>query len=410
MQSSIPVQVLAAAIALLAAPLFADLALSIVGNLLRTRKASAAGDGVKADAVRLAVVIPAHDEAAMIARTVRSLIAAGCAPYRENGENGAEAWTVPAMVVAHNCSDATAALAQDAGARALILNNPRMRGKGAALRFGFEAARVAGANAFLVVDADSIASPNLIAATCAALASGADATQCRYELEKPSAGPFPPLARLRVMAFRGINVLRARGRAALGFSAGVFGNGFAVTAQTLERVPFSADSICEDIEYHVKLVCAGLRVQWIEEAAVHAPLSAPGSAQASQEARWEGGRFHVATRATVPLVSAGLHGKWRAWGALAESWSLPLSRGMVALLLTLVLPIHWLHVFALLCALIACLYVLQAALLGGDAGRDLAALAVAPMHVAWKLAITPLVLRQSRKRAEWARTRREAQP
>jgi hypothetical protein len=53
-------------------------------------------------------------------------------------------------------------------------------------------------------------------------------------------------------------------------------------------------------------------------------------------------------------------------------------------------------------------YVLEAVFLGVEPWRDLAALAGAPLHILWKLAITPLVLRQSRRRAEWARTRREA--
>jgi len=48
-------------------------------------------------------------------------------------------------------------------------------------------------------------------------------------------------------------------------------------------------------------------------------------------------------------------------------------------------------------------------LLGDEPWRDLVALAGAPLHLLWKLAITPLVLRQSRVGAEWARTRREVQ-
>jgi hypothetical protein len=54
------------------------------------------------------------------------------------------------------------------------------------------------------------------------------------------------------------------------------------------------------------------------------------------------------------------------------------------------------------------MYVLTAALLGSEPARDLAALAMAPLYLAWKALITPLVLRQSRSRAEWARTKREA--
>ena len=397
LQSSIPAQLLAILMVLLALPLFFDLLVCIVGNLRRPRTLN----GTVGEEVRLAVVIPAHDEATMIARTVRSLLAAGCTVAEEAG--------VPVYVVAHNCTDATADVARSAGARVVELRNLKAQGKGAALRSGFEAAGRAGANAFLVVDADSIASTNLIAATRAAIEAGAEATQCRYELEMPATKGFHPMARLRVLAFRGINVLRARGRANLGFSAGLFGNGFCVTAATLERVPFQADSICEDIEYHIKLTCAGIPVSWVENATVLGPLSAPGAAQASQEARWEGGRFHVASRTLGSLVKATCGGNWRAVEMLAEAWSLPLSRGIMALVLCAFLAISWLHVFALVCTGIMILYVIEAAFLGPEPWLDLAALATAPVHIAWKAFITPMVLRQTRKRAAWARTRREAQ-
>jgi len=384
---------LAVAMALSATPLFFDLALCIAGNLFWPRRPG----GVRR-AISLAVVVPAHDEESMIARTVLSLKAAGS--------------TSAIFVVAHNCSDGTAKAATDAGAQVVELNNPKLRGKGAALRCGFAAALDAGANAVLVVDADSVVSSNLIAATRAMLEQGAEATQCRYELEIPGpgaqAGHAHPLARLRALAFRGMNVLRARGRAGLGFSTGLFGNGFALTAALLERVPFNANSIAEDVEYHTRLVEEGVQVYWTGDAFVHAHSPASSAAQATQEARWEGGRLHVASRATRRLLTALLHGHWRALETLADVWSLPLSRGILALLLTLFLAVHWLHVFALVCAAIALLYVVQAALLGNEPMRDLASLVAAPLYLIWKALITPLVLRQSRSRAEWARTKREA--
>jgi cellulose synthase/poly-beta-1,6-N-acetylglucosamine synthase-like glycosyltransferase len=385
---------LAVVMACFAAPLYFDLALCIGGNLFRARKPRAALNRT----IHLAVVVPAHDEESLIARTVRSLKASdpGTSVY----------------VVAHNCSDGTARLASEAGAFVVELNNRKERGKGAALRYGFAVAEGLGADAFLVVDADSVVSPNLITATREILEQGADACQCRYELELPADGTHEgrslPLARLRALAFRGMNVLRARGRAGFGFSTGLFGNGFALTASALERVPFNANSIAEDVEYHTKLVHAGVPVYWVENAFVHAHSPASGRAQATQEARWEGGRIGVASRATGRLGSALLRGKWRALEALADVWSLPLSRGIIALLLTLALAVHWLHVFALVCGAITVLYVLQAAMLGKEPVRDLGALALAPLYLAWKVLITPLVLRQSRSRAEWARTKREA--
>jgi len=385
----ISITVLAVAMALFATPLFLDLALCVAGNLFRARKPRSAN----AREIRLAVVVPAHEEELMIARTVLSLKAAGA------GER--------LYVVAHNCTDGTAKAAAAAGAQVLELSD-RRRAKSAALRHGFTVALNAGANALLVVDADSVVSANLLAATRAKLEQGAEATQCRYELEGPAAGAWHPLARLRALAFRGMNVLRARGRAGLGFSTGLFGNGFAVTAATLERVPFDVRSIAEDVEYHTRLVAAGVQVYWVDDAFVFAHSPASGRAQATQEARWEGGRLHVASRAMRRLLGALFSGRWQAAETLIDVWSLPLSRGILALLLTIFLAVHWLHVFALACAGITALYVLQAALLGPEPLRDLEALAVAPLYVVWKALITPLVLRQSRRRAGWARTKREA--
>jgi cellulose synthase/poly-beta-1,6-N-acetylglucosamine synthase-like glycosyltransferase len=203
-------------------------------------------------------------------------------------------------------------------------------------------------------------------------------------------------------------VLRAKGRAGLGFSTGIFGNGFALHAETLEQVPFDADSIVEDVEYHTKLVSAGIKVFWVGEAYVKAQPPNSREAQASQEARWEGGRVRVASRSTKRLLAAILHGKWRAIETLADVWSLPLSRGIIALVLTIALPVHWLHEFAIACAVITLFYVFEAAMLGQGPISDLIALASAPLYLFWKALITPLVLRQSRSRAEWARTHREA--
>jgi cellulose synthase/poly-beta-1,6-N-acetylglucosamine synthase-like glycosyltransferase len=390
----VSILVLAVVMAIFVTPLFFDLALCIAGNLFKARKPL----GASRRSVRLAVVVPAHDEESMIARTVRSLKAADS--------------NTSVYVVAHNCSDATATAAADAGAQVVELKNPKLRGKGAALRHGFAAALDGGANALLVVDADTVVSTNLIAATQEMLEQGAEVTQCRYELDlrvgEPHAGKVHPLSRLRAIAFRGMNVLRARGRAGLGFSTGLFGNGFALTAAALKRVPFDANSIAEDVEYHTRLVEEGLQVYWVGDAFVHAQSPVSSKAQATQEARWEGGRLRVASRATGGLVAAMLKGRWRAVETLFDVWSLPLSRGILALLLTLALPMHWLHVFALVCAAVAVLYVVESALLGDQPMRDLAAMAAAPLYLLWKALITPQVLLQSRSRAEWARTKREA--
>ncbi len=346
------ISILAVIMAGFATPLFLDLGLCLVGNFFAARKP---GPG-RLRTIRLAAVVPAHNEVAMVASTVRSL--------REASAD------IDIVVVAHNCSDATAQAATQAGAQVVELNNHKLRGKGAALRCGFDAAVAHGANAFLVVDADSLVSANLIGATRSMLEAGADACQCRYELAPPppwvNGGRLHPLARLRALAFRGMNVLRARGRAGLGLSTGLFGNGFALTAELLNRVPFNANTIAEDVEYHTKLVEKGIPVYWIDAEYVHACSPVSSAAQATQEARWEGGRLRVASRSTRRLLGAVRRGEWSALETLADVWSLPLSRGILAILLTIFLAVHWLHVFALVCTAIAVMYVIRVRFTGAS--------------------------------------------
>jgi hypothetical protein len=74
---------------------------------------------------RFSVVIPAHDEAEHIANAVLRI--------KEQIPNDAQV-----IVVADNCTDATAANALSAGAVVWERNDPERRGKGYALNFAWE--------------------------------------------------------------------------------------------------------------------------------------------------------------------------------------------------------------------------------------------------------------------------------
>src|ERR1700677_1035905 len=111
----VSITVLAGLMALFATPLFLDLALCMAGNLLSARRPRAGAWRT----IRLAVVVPAHDEEVLIGRTVISLKAADAG--------------IDVYVVAHNCSDGTAKAAAAAGARVVELNHRKLRGKSAAL-------------------------------------------------------------------------------------------------------------------------------------------------------------------------------------------------------------------------------------------------------------------------------------
>jgi cellulose synthase/poly-beta-1,6-N-acetylglucosamine synthase-like glycosyltransferase len=352
---------------------------------------------LRADGFPLAVVIPAHNEEFLISRCVRSV--------RESAARDAAKSDVRILVVAHNCSDSTAKEARKAGAEVLVYDDAAAKGKGFALRHGFAHALAGQAEAILVIDADSVVSKNLVPAVQGLLAKGAEAVQCRYEMESTTEKVN---GRLAALALRGFNVIRPRGRDRLGLSAGILGNGFALTRRVLSEVPYEAFSVVEDLEYHITLVLAGKRVRFLETALVSAALPASREGEQVQRSRWEGGRFHAARSWAWPLLQQLLRGRLRLAEPLFDVAGLPMAYGVFALLLALCVPVTGIRIYALASLLVIAAHVLAAAASGPDFLKTLGLLAMAPLYIVWKLRLLPAVLRGSRGKAAWIRTNRDS--
>lgn len=258
---------------------------------------------VKAAGVRtrLAVLIPAHDEEALIGRCVASL----------------KAQTYPhslyrIVVIADNCSDRTAAVAQAAGADVMERRDGQARGKGHALRWAMDRLLAASdpPDAVVVVDADSIAGPELLGQLSAALEDGADVAQAEYLI---LADDVSLRSRLLAVAFLLFHRVRFGGRAALGLPASLVGNGMAFSRRLLERLPWDAFTGVEDLEYTISLRLAGFRPRFVGGASVLGPVPHTYRGLRGQRVRWEGGRWHVVRRWLWPLI---VHTMTRDWHVL----------------------------------------------------------------------------------------------
>lgn len=338
---------------------------------------------------RLAIIIPAHNEQKLIGACIQSILKA---PFPG----------LLVYVVAHNCTDQTPSIASTAGANVLTLKDSP-GGKGAALDFGFSQALAAGAEAVLVVDADSTVSPNLCALVASRMASGADALQARYLVSNASS---TPRTRLMSLAFLGMNLLRPLGRSRLGLSCGIFGNGFALSAETLRRVPYVANSVVEDLEYHLLLLRAGIRVDFLNTAAVLGEMPDNKAAASTQRARWEGGRILMRRRWTLPLLAEVASGRLILLEPLLDLLALPLATEAALLLLALLLPVPWLRLYATAGLLTLVLYVLVSARLSPDPAASLRALLAAPGYMLWKLVNLAKTRAAARNDAAWVRTER----
>jgi cellulose synthase/poly-beta-1,6-N-acetylglucosamine synthase-like glycosyltransferase len=340
----------------------------------------------------LAVIIPAHNEEVLIGRCVTSLFA--------SAKNGPRCTVA---VVADNCTDATAEKARQAGARVLVRENAQLRGKGYALRFALDLLIAEGYDGFLIVDADSAVSENLVPEIARGLLAGADAMQARYRV-------MPPLdserKRLMDVAFLAINVLRPKGRDGWGLSAGILGNGFALSRATLQAVPYSADSIVEDLEYHLLLVDAGKTVRFANAATVYGDIPNDEAAQLTQRARWEGGRARVAGMWIPKLAAQVLRGKFLVAEPLLELLTLPLAYLALISLALCAFPVAAFRDYGIFLLALLLAHVATAVGLSGNVRASAMALVSAPAYVFWKLTRMAAIVKSSRPGAQWTRTPR----
>ena len=385
--------VMSIALVVVTLPLLVEL-LVLTGAALLPSDSEKANVNGKNSAVgfRLAVIVPAHNEEALIGRCVCSILAS-------------RPQFVEVLVVAHNCSDNTAVEAERAGARVLRLNESSQSGKGCALHHGFLTALAEGFDAVLVIDADSVVSTNLVEAARNSFRSGSQAVQCRYEM---LAATSNRRGQLMSLAFMGFNVIRPAGRERLGLSAGIFGNGFGMRREVLEQLPYEARSTTEDLEYHLMLVDAGIRVAFLDSAHVASEAPASSSGASTQRERWEGGRFRMMKQWTPRLLVRVLSGNFRALEPLLDLLGLPLALEVGLLTVALCLPVEWLRFYAVAALALIGLHVLVAAAKGPDFRGAMKALVTAPFYILWKLWMLPRIWRASRADAPWVRTSRDA--
>lgn len=339
---------------------------------------------------RMAVIVPAHDEELLIARCVGGLKASA-------GLVG----STDVVVIADNCSDQTALVAAGAGARVIERMNPEERGKGPALDYAFKLLAAEGYEYFCVVDADTVVESNLVLEMHRALACEADVVQARYLVHNHQA---TTRSRLMNLAFSAFNAVRPRGRRWWGVSAGLMGNGFALRASVLERVPYLTTSLVEDLAYHLDLVLAGFSVVFIDSTTVRAEVPITEVAAQTQRARWEGGRLNVLLTYSPRMLHALTRGRWTVLEPMLDLACLPLAY-VLGLVVVIFIGLPWVGG-----AFLGILAVHVVAAFAEDfrSLKDFRILLEVPRYVLWKLTLIPKILRRGRSDAAWERTGRDS--
>ncbi len=244
--------------------------------------------------LRFVVLVPAHDEQAGIQATLESL--AMCL-YPSDVRR--------VVVIADNCTDGTAARAREAGVEVWERNEPARRGKGFALAWALDRLQrhEDSFDAVVVVDADCAVSPNILSAIDQRLRSGVNALQVNYIVANAAASHA---SALRFGGFALMNTVRFLGKQRLGMSCGLVGTGMAFTKELLAREPWTATGLVEDAEYHMRLVMAGERTEFVSEAWVGSAIPTSLRGSSDQQARWEQGKLQVIRHWCPRLLYSGL--------------------------------------------------------------------------------------------------------
>lgn len=338
---------------------------------------------------RIAILIPAHNESLLIADTVREAL---------QQDYPAEAMTI--LVIADNCTDDTAALARAAGAR--VFERQGNPGKGQGLFDALALLMQEDWDAFLVMDADSHLHRHALNEINAALEGGSRALQIRYGVLNPTESIHTRAMELSTASF---NALRPRGKAALGLSAGINGNGFCLTRETVRTVPYLAHSIVEDIEYHMLLLKAGIRVDFLDQVWVKAQMPVGGRGSRVQRVRWERGRIITIKNYAPALFRAWIGGQRRALDGLIDVLMPPVSLVVIGLLPALIAGDGLQQAIALAGVATLFLHYGLAAMRYGSIKGFLLLSGYIPWYVVWKTWVVAKSL-LTEKNLPWIRTDR----
>jgi cellulose synthase/poly-beta-1,6-N-acetylglucosamine synthase-like glycosyltransferase len=257
---------------------------------------------------RLAVLIPAHDEAGGIQRTLRSI-----APDLMPGDR--------MLVVADNCSDDTAQLAASAGAQVAVRHDADRRGKGYALDFGVRHLEADPPEVLVIVDADCEVSPLMVdRISRAAMATGRPVQALDLMKAPKGAGPMVAIAEFAQLVR---NKVRPLGFLRLGLPCQLMGTGMAFPWDLVRRLQLASGHLVEDMKMGADCARAGHPPLFCPDVSVTSEFPVSREGIQSQRTRWEHGHLAMILSEVPPLLRDALAGRGRGTLALAADMCVP---------------------------------------------------------------------------------------
>jgi cellulose synthase/poly-beta-1,6-N-acetylglucosamine synthase-like glycosyltransferase len=332
----------------------------------------------------LAIIVPAHNMAHVIAQCIGSLLR--CHYPQDN---------VTIYVVADHCTDDTAVRAEAMGATALTREDG-LQGKTYTLAWSIDmlTQRSITPDLYVITDATVQVGPYFLTALAEGWQRGEDIiTSCA------TVSPANQKWYARCLGLMLVHRnLQGWCRERLGLSAWLEGRGMAYSREYIQRfgwhlaLPTGPQSShpTEDWRHGVRIVEQGYRVAFTSKAAVVTPLRNSLVAATQQGARWERGRLINAGTHALRLLSHGLKQRELIKICAALDAIQPPVALLAALTVVLAVPamlfprVSWLGLWAFVPFILTGLYGIIVVLRGYREGIHVVTMLWAPIYIVWR--------------------------
>ena len=237
-------------------------------------------------------ILPAHNEEAVIANLVDSLMNQD---YDKN--------LLDIYVIADNCTDNTAEIAREHGAIVFERFDPAHKTKGYALNWFLQQKIKENADydAFFVFDADNIVDKNFTKAMNKKLCQGEEVVQGYRDIKNPADTWITAGYALFYWTMHRFYHLA---RYNVGLSPLLNGTGFMVKFDIIKNTGWDTITLTEDIEFSLKRIIKGRRLGWATDAIVYDEQPLTFKASWSQRSRWTVGHIQCMKTYTKDLALA----------------------------------------------------------------------------------------------------------
>ena len=242
-------------------------------------------------------IIPAHNEAAVIENLIQSL-----------NKQDYPKELIDIYVIADNCTDNTATIAEKAGAIVYQRFDETKKTKGYAMQWFLN--KIVEQNvdydAFCVFDADNVVMPDFFTEMNKKLCQGEEVVQGYRDIKNPT---DTWITAGYAIFYWTMNRFYHLARYNVGLSPLINGTGFMVKMDLVRKEGWNTKTLTEDIEFSLKNIAKGRKLGWAINAKVYDEQPLHFSQSWKQRSRWTVGHLQCVKYYTKDLLMGIKHNK-----------------------------------------------------------------------------------------------------